>query len=208
LNTREFCVDLADMKRQVVAELRADKRKAGLFAVLTVVAAFLAVRLAVTSGGGKPLPAKASASDTLVAVPVPCADSDITVADRAAEAKRQTEKRNKYIRELDPTIARDIFEPNHVFFPARESRAGQQNTKQAALTDEVSENQRHEKFIREQADALRLQSTILGSIPRAIINDRVLRIGDSIDGFEVVKITSQSCVVRKEEVEVHLGMNE
>jgi hypothetical protein len=52
-----------------------------------------------------------------------------------------------------------------------------------------------------------LQSTFIGSTPTAVVNGRVLRVGESINGFKVVEITARACVVEQGEVKVRLEMS-
>ena len=45
-----------------------------------------------------------------------------------------------------------------------------------------------------------LQSTMVGASSIANINGKILRVGESFSGFEIVDITSHSCLVRKRNV--------
>ena len=50
----------------------------------------------------------------------------------------------------------------------------------------------------ELARGLRLQSVIQGASPAIVINGEVLRVGDSIDGFELVSFNNRSAKVTRE----------
>ena len=202
-------MQLAEIKKRLVVELKADKKKAGLVAVLTIVAIFMGIRLAVSQGGkngSSPSEASASVSD----LPsggwgtVPYALGEGSVAGQSAEALRRT----KYIKNIDRRIVRDIFEPNQAFFPLQDQQKSTPKLQNVApVGNPVNERAAHENVIAEQAASLSLQTIIVGSVPTAIINGRVLRVGDWINGFEIVEITAQSCVVCKEKVQVRLDMH-
>ncbi|MHC4982553.1 MAG: hypothetical protein ACYTF6_05220 [Planctomycetota bacterium] len=198
-------MNLAEIKAQFVAELKADKRKAGLVSLLLVVAVFVGLRLTLRQGGEDAAPpAKASASVSTSNLPPEGSGGQ---AAGPAKSTSRAQRKEDYIRNLDRTIARDIFEPNPVFFPVRDMRKITRTSGQSARrTSAADQRQAHEKFIREQAKLLKLQSVVVGDMPTAIINDRVVRLGDWINGFKLVKISPQSCVVCKEDVEVPLKM--
>ena len=54
--------------------------------------------------------------------------------------------------------------------------------------------------------ALRLETTVMGTNPTAMINGRVLRVGDSINGFTVTAIAPQACKVCRDGAEFVLAM--
>ena len=47
---------------------------------------------------------------------------------------------------------------------------------------------------------------MIGGTPSAVINGRVMRVGDYIEGFKVIAIHPRSCDVKKRGVEVSLDM--
>jgi hypothetical protein len=50
----------------------------------------------------------------------------------------------------------------------------------------------------ESARSLRLQSVIQGASPAIVINGEVLRVGDSIEGFEIVSINDSSAKLTRD----------
>lgn len=52
--------------------------------------------------------------------------------------------------------------------------------------------------LEEMAKELSLQSVIQGARPIGVINGKVLRVGDSIDGFEIVTLGTRSATVTRE----------
>jgi hypothetical protein len=67
------------------------------------------------------------------------------------------------------------------------------------------EQQRREALIA-LARQLRLQSVIQGATPRIVINGRVLRVGDSIDGFEIASFNDRSAKVTRDGLTFTLNM--
>jgi hypothetical protein len=76
------------------------------------------------------------------------------------------------------------------------ARADQQEQRQI-LTDNV----------RIAAGRLKLESTILGMTPVAMLNGRVVREGSTLEGFEVLKIEAREVIVEREGVKLALLMN-
>lgn len=62
--------------------------------------------------------------------------------------------------------------------------------------------------IRTMASQLRFQAAMLGPTPRALINDRIYRLGDKINNFRVTKIESRRVVLENGGIEIHLEMSE
>lgn len=198
---------LADIGKQVAAELKASRKKAVLVCVLVVVAMFMAVRM-LASQGGRAGGSPAGASASTPASNCPPSNTDAEPGPPAlSAADREAQKRDRYIQKLDGTIVRDIFEPNSDFFPALAPQSGLPGAEGADSSPGADSRQVHEKLICGQAALLKLQSIVVGNMPTAIVNNRVLRVGDFIEGFEIVRITPHSCVVCKENVEVPLSMD-
>ncbi len=102
-------------------------------------------------------------------------------------------------------VDRDIFTPKETYFPIDHA----EKPTQAVVATIVDPNVRKEAIRREvqaQAQALSLQSTVVGSVSTAIVNGRLLHVGDWINEFQVVKITSRYCQLEKSGIRVMLEM--
>ena len=99
-------------------------------------------------------------------------------------------------------VDRDMFTPDPVYFPPK------QKPRPVAVAtpvdEEAARREAERKAVQAQARALTLQSTMVGSA--AIINGQVLRVGDWINGFQVVEIAVRSCTVEKSSMRVTLEM--
>lgn len=60
--------------------------------------------------------------------------------------------------------------------------------------------------LRRRGQGLTLQSVITGSEPRAMINGRLMKIGQRVDGFELLEIHERSVILRMQDVKLRLGM--
>ncbi|MFW6133274.1 MAG: hypothetical protein ACOC8F_05200 [Planctomycetota bacterium] len=192
------------MKNQFVGELRANKRKAVVLVVLAAVALVLVVRLMVGDGrtpqrAGADVPTVANTSGGLLSAP--------GGAQRVRQARQ--DRRDRYLERFDAAIRRDLFTPNADYFPQPEPPPEPETTKPEQQTEPAASPTAEEirrAQIRRAAQRLELQTTFVSSSPTAMIDGKVLGPGDRIKGFEVVRITSQACVVRKDDVETELKL--
>ncbi len=186
------------------SQLLADPRKSAVMAVLLLVAGGLAVKF--LSQGG-PMPAAAGAA--LLAGPVNPADEGADLA------LRDDPEGSRYLANIDRTVRRDLFAVEYGLYPVVEPQPAddpdadrRRLLEQARLSLEAQAAHQQAMILAVQAQAqtLRLQSTIVGERPSAIINEQILALDDTIQGFRVVRITRGHCVVEKDGVEVTLAM--
>jgi len=190
--------NMHETAQRLVGELRRDKKKTGLLAVLLVVGIVLAVK---TLPWGSPTPAKASAtSESIKAKAVPgCEDP------RLIEKKHQKEE---YIRAIDTHVTRDVFLPDEKYFPL--PKPVEPAKVMAATTSAPAVDQRAllESQVLTEAKDLQLESTMLGDHSVASINGKVLSAGETIKGFKLTAIASNRCTLVKDGVTVALQIHE
>jgi hypothetical protein len=68
------------------------------------------------------------------------------------------------------------------------------------------EKEMERQAVLKQAKEMVLQSTMTSANPSAVINGRVLRLGEWLNGFQVVEISPRACKVEKRGVRVTLEM--
>jgi hypothetical protein len=202
---------------RLMQELKRDKKRTAVLAILVVVCAVVCIRAL-----AKNVPATADASVNVVALAAhgngntagqlslaaAADDSAVSQADLSV-AQRKDQVLGKHIQSINRKITRDIFAVRLEQFPLEAvvvQPTVEASTQPAKADIDPAEVQRQE--IRQLAAGLSLQSTIAGSTPTAIINDRVLTIGDWISGFVVVEISDQACVVQKLDVKVTLSLKD
>ncbi len=169
-----------------VRELRRSPLKGGTIAVLLAVGLLLWGRLLL-----KEVPRTASAWRASVAVD-----------DGAFDLGARPEKRPIELTDPGPP-ARDIFaiDPSHYRRTSswrdeadreKSGRWGTENGVQAAVVS--------------AAGKLRLTSVIEGEDPVVIINNQLLRAGDTIEGFTVVRLERRAVILESQGVKVRLSL--
>ncbi len=189
--------DLALFKRRVVAELKRDKKKTIVLTLLFVVAAGLGVQFL----------AKPSHPRRAVAAPAAGQPADVqtdTMNAQAAENAAVQAQRDRYIRQLDTTITRDILTPSEKFFPVGDLSGDGSRV----LSLGSSQNQDNRRLVVEQeAGRLVLRSTVVSDDSTAIINGQAVHVGEEIHGFQVIKIAPRQCLLQRSGVTVVLKMD-
>jgi hypothetical protein len=181
--------------RRFVLELKHERKKAAVLSVLTVVAIICVVRLL---SQNKPAAAQAST----IAVPAKTVAAAHTLTP-IASAEKNSPALREYLSQAGRKITRDIFAANlELFPPDPEMAVGEAPVEKPQPAVNV------EQVIRAQAQSLTLQSTMASSTPTAIINGKVLGVGDWISGFQIVEITARSCKVMQNNVVVVLEMKD
>lgn len=188
------------------AELLRDKKKTGLLLGLVLVAGIVGGKALL---GGK-TPAAAQARNSPVTAGTAGGGTVQPSLDRAAADQR----RAQYLANLDRRIGRDIFRMSSDYFPLEgQVPAPAPAVAEPDFLDHLTQlaqgdgsDSKKEALIRAQAQSLALQSTMLGSSPSALINGRVLHVGDVISGFALTQIDTQTVTLTREGVTVTLQM--
>lgn len=107
--------------------------------------------------------------------------------------------------ELGDSLALDLFAFRHNRYrplPGDDIGAGAVQPGQGTVDEQVRRRE-----LEEMVKDLRLQSVIQGDMPIVVINGKVLRQGDSIDGFELVSFGTRSARVTREGQTFTLTLN-
>lgn len=189
------------LTRRLFAEFMRNKRKTFILMVLGAVALVMGVHLAFR--GSTPRRVRAAAQAV------------VTPIRRSADGENRwggDQRRADWLAELRASqaeISRDIFEPNPAFFPPTtpKPKTPKKITRVVTTQPSVEDRQAVVRQVRALAGALRLQSTVAGSVPVAMINGQIVRKGDRLSEFVVVEITERSCVLKQKGVQVTLEMD-
>lgn len=187
--------DVARIQRR----LRAERRKVTVLLTLVTVGLLLWGRLLLM----RDVPRTATA-DPEGSAQEGAAKAEQT--DRPAE--RGTERRTVRVKLAERTD-RDLFElRRHLYPPAESAEPQGEKPPEVAKSgsEQADERSQERRAIRSQARSLRLQSTILGATPRAMINGTLLEPGQRIRGFELIRVGSRKAILRKAGVEIVLEM--
>ena len=185
-----------------LAELKRDKKRAAVLGVAVIVAVFVFAKLLM--GGSTPARATGrSAGATAVQQSGQAAPAGTSLA--AADDPGQPSPRSGFL--AVRTISRDLFSPNDIYFPPEQTGTTEAQIADGAASADA-EAELHKKMVLAQAQSLSLQSTMISDSATVIINGRVLRVGEWINGFQVKEVAPMACTIEKEGVSVALKMSQ
>ncbi len=201
--------------RQIKRNAKEDPKKAGFLTILCVVLVFLVTRQMMKSGGSGPAKTASASSKTtkrgaqapgnVVARP--------TISHGAAEAMRQ------WMLAPPKPLSRNLFAVKLDYFPrdggrlAKPSRAMNENgfwdevaKSMASDADHLRDRQILIDNLRTQAARLRLQTTIMGAEPKALINGELVGENSVVASFRVLKIEARRIIVEREGIKLEIQM--
>jgi hypothetical protein len=192
----------------IKADFARNRKKAAILAALSSVMIILILRAFLTTG---PAPVAAS---TFYDPNAPDAHPGAEAATLPNADDRLALSRNlwKTLRDVRGTAPAAVFKFDPAYYTLDPSRprppvadAPQDvplHAPQHPLFDEDAERQARMAAIRDQARGLIVRSTVVnpGASPIAVVNDRILTLGDHINGFEVTAIHAREVEFKKEQV--------
>jgi hypothetical protein len=192
----------ATFTERVLADLKRDPKKAGLLGLLALVLVIVGGRMLLKSlpSGASAGTAGATPADHAGGSTAPKPDSPMPWLSKGGGEGQTDADPNRNA----PFVVRNIFSPNPALYPP--IRPVGPVVRAKPLVDPAAQRKAEERAIMAQAQALALQSTVVGASATAIINGQVLRVGGTISGFKVVVIGARTCVVEKKGLHVTLGM--
>jgi hypothetical protein len=183
-----------DWQSKLTAALRQDPQKTGVLGVLALILVSLSMRALVghahpaTAAGAAVAPPAATAVSAAAANPVNSAGA----ADDSIRA---------WLNSPIPSISRNDFRIKSDHFPpdtTKNAAANSSETMAKSLSLQADQNDKREAAIealKADAAALRPSSIVMGSSPRAMINGELVREGDSVAGFRVLRIEARGVVL-------------
>ena len=194
-----------NLKNRLLAGLRRDPKKVSILGVLALVFLIVGVReIARRTGSpsaGSAATAHVSDAGGATGLPVPANALQAPIlpegGNRQADSSTAIHK---------APVDRDIFTPNVAYFPVEEKDKPSTVVSSTQVVDPTTKAEAAKQEVQARAKALSLQSTVIGAVPTAVVNGRVLRVGDWISDFQVVEINSRSCQLEKSGIRVVLEM--
>jgi hypothetical protein len=197
-----------------------DPKKAGILAVLVLVMLVMWGKFALT---GKSEPASAVGA---VNPPATLAVAGRTVSDNAARLRfsEHAERLSDWTRQPVKPLSRNLFAVNLTYYRRDGSNVAQQDGEQgfweelaksrAAQTDQKKARQILIENLQLQASQIKLQSTLMGSTPKAMVNGKLVGIGDVVavetaearTTFRVLKIEARGMIVEHEGIKLAISM--
>ena len=191
------------LRDRLIDEAKRNPMKAGILGVLMLVLLIVVGRQALQylapARAGAAMPGGgASQGQAIVDQPGPTA--------RKAAAAGPDGAKLPSTRKPLAKIQRNLFLPNPSFFPPKEEDRAKPKPIVTPVDAAAARREAQKRAVQTEAQALTLQTTIVGASPTAIINGQVLGVGGWLNGFRVVSINSGSCVVEKKGMRVTLEM--
>ncbi len=205
--------------------VRQDPKKAGILGVLVLVLVIATVRWLLPGGG----PAAAKAA--LTPPPTPATTVNAARGSRSTAAARTASGPTRtWLKTPLQDVSRNLFAIRHEYFPQAQrtsdsvangpGAAGGPPTFWDSLQksrDQAADQKRRREILVEnlqrEAAKLRLQSTVMGPEPQAIIGGSLVREGDSVAAsdaasiqFRVLKIEARRVVIEREGIKLEVRM--
>jgi hypothetical protein len=197
-----------------------DPKKALVLGVLLTVLAGLAVKQFAAGGGPRSALASSKSTDALASA------GDDVLKDGFSSPGAASQKLEQWLLAPVPPLAKNLFQFRGEFFPRTLAAV---DTAASIVTDELfwdrlaksitaRADQRRQKQIRLEnlqaaATRLKLQSTLMGTHPRAMIEGRLVRVGETVRSesteFRLIGIEARRIVLERDgvKVEVPMGSN-
>lgn len=201
--------------QKLIAAVRRDPQKAGILTVLVAILVVLQVRL---FSSGKAGPSKARASSTVV-------KSDKGGTSSNGAPVDNTNPLRAWMDQNSTGVNRNLFVVNLEKFPQDSGHVASQSAKSAMFWDDLAKSMSLQADVRkerrilienlaQQASQLRLQSTMMGAQPKAVINGELVvegsvvasGAGDTRVTFRVLKIEARRIIVEREGIKLEIQM--
>jgi len=193
----------------LTAALLQDPQKAGVLGVLVLVLVIVCAR--VMTGQGHPAAAAGSmisptAAAVRILIPSPIVKPGSTPALVRA-----------WLSAPIPAIGRNDFLVKSEYFPADATKSialpaarGFWSAVEKFLSLQADQKEKRDAVIaslKTQAAALRPTSTVMGATPRAMVGGTIVRVGDRVGAFRVLKIEAHGIVVEQDGIRLAIPMN-
>jgi hypothetical protein len=202
---------------RMINAVRKDPQKAGILTVLVAILVVLQFRLAMQNKAG---PSKATAATTT---------SSANNILGAAPIKR-VEARDAlqaWLEQPAEVVDRNLFAVNLDRFPQDGSKIAVTSARSSLFWDELAKSMSQQADVRkerrvlyenlaQQASQLRLQSTMMGAQPKAVINGELVKEGDVVVSggsgndrgvtFRVLKIEARRITIEREGIKLEIQM--
>jgi hypothetical protein len=197
--------------------LKADPKKTGSLGVLLAVFAFMLGRIFLAGSSGQPATAGATSLGPAIANGVASGSDAPVPGQQTARAGGTLAAIQKWSDGPVPPVSRNIFAVRMDYFPLESSRTtpadngndGFWDKLKKSMDQRTDDRQRHENLIASftlDAEKLKLQSIMMGSTPRAMIDGQLVGVGSVVADFRVAKIETRRVIVEREGIMLEIKM--
>ena len=205
---------------KILTAVRNDPQKAGILTVLVSILVVLQIRLQMSEGDGGPAHA---AANTAAMGGAEGADNPPPFGATAVEthvlphALDSATALRQWMESPGAPLTRNLFEVELERFPNDGSVVQTTNKDVVGFWDELAKSmtfradvKRERQILMEnlarQASQLRLQSTIMGASPKAVIDGGLVGEGDVVASFRVLRIEPRRITVEREGIKLEIQM--
>jgi hypothetical protein len=202
---------------RLIRMVRKDPQKAGILTVLVAILLVLQFRLATQGKGG---PSKATAASMTSKSNNPSSGTQNARGDSRNAL-------NAWLEQPAESVNRNLFAVNLDRFPQDNGKITSSGGRSSLFWDELAKSMSHQADVKrerrvlyenlaQQASQLRLQSTMMGAQPKAVINGDMVREGDVVASgasgdsqsvsFRVLKIEARRIIVEREGIKLEIQM--
>jgi hypothetical protein len=199
--------------KKLTGAVRRDPQKAGILTVLVAILVVLQVRLLTGSKAAGPSRATAAVM--------------VRKSDKGSNGKTSDNGNPLRAWEAQPstTLKRNLFVVNLEKFPQDSGQTAKASVKSALFWDDLAKSLSLQADVRkerqvlianlqQQASQLRLQSTMMGAVPKAVVNGEMVGegsvvacgTGDSRVTFRVLKIEARRIIIEREGIKLEVQM--
>lgn len=181
-----------------------DRKKAATLCVLMVVAVAMGIRAIVSGAGGPSKAAAATPASKGGSGAASKSAAPLTIEQALASLRPQQRL------SLDGAPPRDLFHSTWAVIGSLDPAGGGKSSSGLADNATAAPPEDPRQRIETEAAGLRLRSTLLGGNPLAVIERaegsaarrQVARLGESVDGFRVIRIEAHEIEVEKDGVRI------
>jgi hypothetical protein len=198
---------ITNLGRKAQSLIQQDPRKAGILGALLLVLAFMIVRYVMSAQR----PDVAHGSHAGLRVDDPLTGAVAKEKSAAAASPVMT-----WLEQPPRPITRNLFALKLELFPPEVTKSepiqevrGFWDEIAKSLTDQVDQQEKKQEMLQhlqQQASALQVASVMMGAVPKAIINDKLVGEGDVVAEFRVLKIEAWRIVVEREGIRLEIQM--
>jgi hypothetical protein len=200
---------------KITTAVRNDPKRAGVLTVLVVILAVLQIRLAMKRGAEEAMAASSvsspgnksnngTSSASASAAPARAGASSATLRGWM-ESPPAVLTRNLFAIDLD-YYAADNARPLAANNGANEGFWDELEKSMSSRADHRKERQIFIENLQRQAAEMRLQSTVMGAKPKAVIDGALVGEGDVVAQFRVLKIEPRRITVEREGIKLEIQM--
>jgi hypothetical protein len=204
------------MWKKIVTAVRNDPQRAGILTVLVAILVVLQVRLQMSEKHVGPSRANA-ASETTSSGGTDNRSSYAPFSARSGGSHDAKAALREWMDAPPAPLGRNLFAVELERFPRDGSTPTSASTKTPGFWDELAKSMTFRADVRkerqilvenltQQANQLRLQSTMMGAVPKAVIDGELVEEGEVVASFRVLKIEARRIIVEREGIKLEIQM--